>query len=127
MPAALKLSDMVVNPSLEPEGFGRVVIEAQAMGRVVVAADHGGAAETIAHGETGMRVPPCDAGALAAALDAVLDMGAEARLAIGRAARASVEARYTVAAMQAATLAVYREVLEGVASGPPARAEMAPA
>ena len=43
MPAALMLADVVVMPSIEPEPFGRVAIEAQAMGRPVVAFDHGGA------------------------------------------------------------------------------------
>ena len=57
MPAALMLADLVVNPSLEPEPFGRTVIEAQAMGRPVIVADHGGTAETVDHGVTGWRVP----------------------------------------------------------------------
>ena len=82
------------------------------MGRVVVGSDHGGAAETIAHGETGFRVKPDDAVALAAMLDTVLAMSAEARSALGQAARAAVQARYTTAAMQAATIEVYREVLK---------------
>ena len=112
MPAALMLSDVVVSASTAPEGFGRVVIEGQAMGRVVVGSDHGGAAETIAHGETGFRVKPDDAVALAAMLDTVLAMSAEARSALGQAARAAVQARYTTAAMQAATIEVYREVLK---------------
>jgi len=47
MPAAMMLVDIVVNASTDPEAFGRTIIEAQAMGRVVVAADHGGARETI--------------------------------------------------------------------------------
>ena len=111
MPAALMLSDVVVSASTAPEGFGRVVIEAQAMARVVVGSDHGGAAETIEHGVTGFRVPPGDAGALAVTLDGVLAMAAEARAAMGRVARAAVQARYTVAAMQEGTIEVYREVL----------------
>ena len=111
MAAALMLSDVVVSASTAPEGFGRVVIEAQAMARVVVGSDHGGAAETIEHGVTGFRVKPGDADALAAALDAALDMPEEERAAMGDAARAAVSARYTVAAMQAATIGVYRDVL----------------
>lgn len=111
MPAALMLADVVVNASLEPEAFGRVVIEGQAMGRPVVAFDHGGAAETIRHGETGLKVPPGDIGALAAALDDALSLDSASRLAIGAAARAQVVAEYTTARMQAATLAVYRELL----------------
>ena len=111
MPAALMLSDVVVNASTEPEAFGRVVIEAQAMARPTIATNHGGAAETIEHGVTGWRVPPADAGALAAALDHVLALPPDARAALGAQARASVAAHYTVQAMQAATIEVYRDVL----------------
>ncbi|MDA8250628.1 MAG: glycosyltransferase family 4 protein, partial [Rhodospirillales bacterium] len=116
MPAALLLADVVVSASVEPEAFGRVVIEAQAMARPVIAAAHGGAAETIEHGATGLLVPPGDAAALGAALDRVLAMPAEARAALGARARDAVRANYTVAAMQAATLGVYREVLGCAAS-----------
>ena len=111
MPAALMLADVVVSASLDPEGFGRAVIEAQAMGRPVIATDHGGAAETVEHRVTGWRVPPGDADALAAALDHALSMQPGGRDALGERARASVCAHYTTAAMQAATLGVYRELL----------------
>ena len=111
MPAALSLSDVVVNASTDPEAFGRVVIEAQAMARPVIATDHGGAVETVAHGETGWRVPPGDADALATALDHALGLSQEERAALGARARASVLASYTVEAMQMKTIEVYREVL----------------
>lgn len=110
MPAALLLADAVVSASTDPEGFGRAVIEAQAMARPVVATDHGGAAETVEHGATGWRVPPGDPAALAAALDHALSLPPKERHALGARARANVRARYTVAAMQAATLDVYREL-----------------
>ena len=111
MAAAMKLSDVVVNASTAPEGFGRVVIEAQAMARPVIGTDHGGAAETIADGQTGWRVKPGDPAALAAMLDHVLALPEAARAEWGARARAAVQANYTVAAMQDATIAVYREVL----------------
>lgn len=119
MPAALALADVVVHASVRPEAFGRVVIEAQAMGRPVIAADLGGPAETVTDGVTGWRVPPADAVALAGAIRAVLGLPAAERAAVGAAARASVLAGATVAGMQAATLAVYREVL-GLDPGAPA-------
>jgi glycosyltransferase involved in cell wall biosynthesis len=118
MPAALMLADVVVSTSLEPEGFGRTVIEAQAMGRPVVVTDHGGAAETVEHLVTGWRIPPGDAAALAAALDHALQLSPEDRQALGERARAAVCANYTTAAMQAATLEVYREVLVSPAPAP---------
>ena len=113
MPAALMLADIVVNTSTEPEAFGRAVIEAQAMERVVIAAGHGGAAETVEHGVTGILVPPGDASALAQAIVHVLALPEADRHAMGARARASVLAQYTVAAMQHATLAVYEEILGG--------------
>ena len=79
MPAALMLADVVVHASTRPEAFGRVVIEAQAMGRPVIASDLGGPIETVEHGVTGWRVPPGDAGALAAAIEAALALPAEQR------------------------------------------------
>lgn len=110
VPAAMLLADAVVSASTDPEGFGRVVIEAQAMARMVVATDHGGGAETVTPGETGWLVPPGDAAALAAAIERALGLPAADRLALGTRARAGVMARYTTAAMQAATLDVYREL-----------------
>jgi glycosyltransferase involved in cell wall biosynthesis len=111
MPAALMLADVVACPSLKPEPFGRTVIEAQAMGKPVIAADHGGAVETVADGHTGWRVPPNDADALAQVISFALGMTAADRAALGAAARAAVLENYTTAKMQAATLAVYRELL----------------
>ncbi len=111
MPAALMLADIVVNPSVEPEPFGRTVIEAQAMGRPVVVSDAGGTAETVEHGVTGWRVRPGDPGALSATLDVILRLEPAERAAFGARARASVCTNYTTAAMQQATLEVYRELL----------------
>ena len=53
MAAALMLADVVAMPSLTPEPFGRVAIEASAMGCPVVAFNHGGARESIIDGVTG--------------------------------------------------------------------------
>jgi glycosyltransferase involved in cell wall biosynthesis len=111
------LADVVVNASLKPEPFGRAVIEAQAMGRAVVAFDHGGAAETIADGQTGSLVRPGDVHALAARIGAALDLDEAARAELGWRARQAVLAGYTMGAMQQATLDVYAEVLSGEVLG----------
>lgn len=103
------LSDIVVNASsAQPEAFGRTIPEAQAMGRLVVATAHGGACETIEDGRTGWLVPPGDAPALAAKLDAILDLSSERRAQVQVAALASVRANFSVAKMCASTLALYR-------------------
>lgn len=111
MPTAYALADVVVAPSLRPEPFGRTVVEAQAMERLVIVADAGGAAETVAHGETGWRIPPGDVGALIAAIDAGLALDPSVLAAFGIAARRSVASRFSTARMQAMTLAVYAELL----------------
>lgn len=111
VPAALMLATVAVSASTEPEGFGRAVIEAQAMGCAVVATNHGGAAETVDDLVTGWHIPPNDPAALATVLDHALAMGAADRAALGDRARASVLEHYTVARMQESTLDVYRELL----------------
>jgi glycosyltransferase involved in cell wall biosynthesis len=111
MPAALMLADVVIHASTDAEAFGRTVIEAQAMARPVIASDLGAPRETVAEGVTGWRTPPGDAAALADAIGKMLSLPAEERAALGTRARAAVLSGYTTAAMQAATIAVYREVL----------------
>ena len=111
MPAAYMLADVVVSASSDPEGFGRVIIEAQAMGRPVVATDHGGSRETIEPGVTGWLVPPRDAGRLAETINEALALGEKQRLLLARRAIAHVASRYTRQAMCARTIEVYEELL----------------
>jgi glycosyltransferase involved in cell wall biosynthesis len=111
MPAALMLADIVLNASTDPEAFGRTVVEAQAMGRMVIAANHGGATETITDRVTGRLVPPGDAVALAAAIDDALEMTPDERIAWGARARSMVAEAYSVTEMQYAVMRVYGELL----------------
>ncbi|WP_421882814.1 glycosyltransferase family 4 protein [Pacificispira sp.] len=116
MPAALKLADIVISASTDPEGFGRVAVEGQAMGRVVIAPAHGAAPEQIEDGVTGWLFRPGDAFDLANKLDRALDMGAEARMAMGQAGIENARNRFTKAGMCASTLDVYRELLQAPAA-----------
>ncbi|PCJ56656.1 MAG: glycosyl transferase [Rhodospirillaceae bacterium] len=111
MPAAYMLADVVVSASTDPEAFGRIAAEAQAMGRPVLASDHGGARETVLANVTGRLTPPGDADALALALDWALGLTPEDRSRLAANARAHVAQNFTNAAMCKATLDVYREVL----------------
>lgn len=112
MPAAMMLADIVVNASTDPEGFGRTVVEAQAMGRIVIATSHGGAGETVLDGQSGFLVEPGKPQALAEALDRALDMSADERVAWGRHTRAVVGGIFSVQAMQYAVMGVYGELLD---------------
>ena len=67
VPELLRLADVLVLPSRN-EPFGRVLIEAMATGKPVVATSSGGAPEIVAAEETGLLVPPENADALAEAL-----------------------------------------------------------
>jgi glycosyltransferase involved in cell wall biosynthesis len=110
MAAALKLAAVVVSASTEPEAFGRSIIEAQAMGRPVIATDHGGVRETVIHGESGWLYPPGDIARLTVELDKALSLDPSERAHMGMAARVRIHSQYTVAAMQRATLDVYEQV-----------------
>ena len=111
MPAAYKLADVVVSASSDPEGFGRVIIEAQAMGRLVVATDHGGARETIEPGISGWLVPPRNPARLAAAIGEALSLGESERSHFAQRTIAHVASRYSRQAMCARTIEVYEELL----------------
>ena len=113
MAAAYKLADVVVSASTQPEAFGRVVAEAQAMGKPVIAPNHGAAPEIILPGVTGWLVPPGDPAALAVALAAALDLDTPARETLAHSAMTRVRQNFTTARMCAATLDVYRELLQG--------------
>ena len=112
-PAAFALADVAVVASTEAEAFGRAAVEAAAMGVPVVATALGATEETVlapprvADTErTGWLVPPGDAAALAAAIDAALALSAEERRALGGRARRRAE-EFATATMQARTLALY--------------------
>tara|TARA_R110000796_G_scaffold45338_9_gene109741 strand:+ start:2937 stop:4097 length:1161 start_codon:yes stop_codon:yes gene_type:complete len=112
MPAAYLASDIVLAPSVRPEAFGRVAAEASAMARPVIVTDHGGGRETVIEGETGARVEPGNAQALAGAIRALLSVGPLARDGMGRAGQAHVRQHFSKQGLQAATLGVYKTLLE---------------
>jgi glycosyltransferase involved in cell wall biosynthesis len=111
MPAAFALTDFMVSASTRPEGFGRVIVEAAAMGCIVIATDHGGAKETIIDGATGWLVPSSDSQALASALQRGLDLSDDERQIMASRANNHVRQNYTTDLMTARTLDVYRELL----------------
>ena len=106
MPAAYKLSDVVVSASIEPEGFGRVISEAQAMGRPVVVSNHGGGPD-----ETGFLFDNNNPADLARVLRRALDLTASQRAQLVIKAGRNAAENFSTARMCDKTLDVYRELL----------------
>jgi glycosyltransferase involved in cell wall biosynthesis len=92
------------------EPFGRVLLEAMAVGKPLVAPREGGPTEIVADGETGFLVPPRDAEALAAAMVMLL-LDPARRAAMGRAARARVAQVFDIHAHARAVERVFDEIL----------------
>ena len=115
MPAAYMLADVVVSASTDPEGFGRVISEAQALGCPVVASDHGGAPEQVIPGRTAFLFPPGDREALAAALRQALGLGVLERERLAREAIHHVQENFSIDRMCARTLGLYTELLRAEA------------
>jgi glycosyltransferase involved in cell wall biosynthesis len=92
IPELLASMDVLVHPSLW-EGLPRVAVQAQLLGRPVVAFDRDGAREAVADGESGRLVPAGDVGALRRAIEEVLGRPDRGR-SMGEAGRRRVEGEY---------------------------------
>jgi len=118
MPAAMMLSDIVVSSSTKPESFGRISIEAQAMGKTVIASAHGGSLETVLDGKTGWHVKPSDAESLSACLrKALVDRSTRKRM--GAEGRKWAVNHFTVRKMCEKTVALYETLLLQEKTFPP--------
>jgi glycosyltransferase involved in cell wall biosynthesis len=111
MPAVYLASDIAVSASsTEPEAFGRVAVEAQAMACPVIATAHGGSLETVIDGQTGWLVKPNDADSLAAALHTAITNPTQRRE-LGYNARQWVLENFTTEKMCSETLSLYSELV----------------
>ena len=110
MATIYKLADVVVSSSLDPEAFGRVIVEAQAMGRPTISANHGGGSEIIIDGLTGWLFKPGDADDLSDKINKALSLNKDNRdkLAINAIKRAKLN--FNNETMCAKTLQVYAEL-----------------
>lgn len=107
-----KLAHVVVSPSTDPEAFGRVMAEAGALGKPVIASDHGGAQEIIIHEKTGWLFPSGDAEKLAEYLKEVLSCGIRDYKKMSKAAREHIQTHFTNDTMVSKTLKVYESLLK---------------
>ena len=111
MPLAYSLADVVVSASIEPEAFGRVSVEAQAMGKPIIASDLGGSKETILKGKSGFLYKYDDPRQLAKALNTVIQLDQDSLNSIGNEGRKNVKKKFDVEAMCDSTLREYKKLL----------------
>lgn len=111
VPALMMISTVVLSTAIEPEAFGRISIEGQAMGKIVVASNIGGSLDTIQDGVTGKFFESGNAQSLADALDWALGLSKEKAKKIGDSGIKNVREHFTKQIMCDKTLEVYREVV----------------
>jgi glycosyltransferase involved in cell wall biosynthesis len=103
--------DCSVLPSVKREGLPKTVIESMAYGICPVVTDTGGSAELVISGESGLVVPPGDAGALAKAVIRLYENPEETRR-MGARARQRIEKHFNIRQTVEKTLEVYQELLK---------------
>ena len=111
MPALMSLSSVIVSAAIEPEAFGRISIEGQAMGKIVVASDIGGSLDTITDGKTGKFFESNNPDSLAKALDWALTRTEAESKKIAQAGMKNVHDNFTKEIMCDKTIAVYKELV----------------
>jgi glycosyltransferase involved in cell wall biosynthesis len=112
MPLAYKLSDLVISSSVEPEAFGRVAVEAQAMNKPIVASDIGGSRETVLNGKSGLLYKHNDPKELAKAINKIMKMNKQSLNLMGELGRKNVEKKYNVDQMCQTTFTEYKKLLK---------------
>ena len=111
MPTAYSLSDVIVSASIEPEAFGRVAVEAQAMEKPIIASNLGGSQETILNRKSGFLYKHDDPRELAKTLNTVIELDQDALNSIGNEGRKNILKKFDVEAMCDSTLREYKKLL----------------
>ncbi len=105
------IADIVLSTSIEPEAFGRTIIEAQSMEKLVIATNIGGACETIQDGVTGFHVKARDIDDLAKKIEYCLAIiGSDQEKKITSSARKAVATNFSLDLMLKSTLSIYNEI-----------------
>ena len=111
VPALMMVSNVILSTAIEPEAFGRISVEGQAMGKIVVASNIGGSLDTIKDGVTGKLYQYDNPQALADALDWALSLSDAEKAAIGKAGIKNVKENFTKEIMCDKTIKVYKELV----------------
>ncbi len=111
MPTAYSIIDIVVSTSIEPEAFGRVAVEAQAMKKPIIASNLGGSKETILEKKSGYLYNFSDPRELAKTLNTVMHLEKDTLNLIGNEGRKNVTRKFDVEKMCHTTFTEYKKLL----------------
>ena len=112
MPLAYSLADVVVSASIEPEAFGRVSVEAQSMGKPIIASNIGGSKETIINKKTGFLYKHDDPRELAKILNTVIQLSPDEQKSIGNEGRKNIAKKFDVETMCQSNLKEYKRLIK---------------
>lgn len=112
VPALMKACDIVVSASIEPEAFGRIAAEGEAMGKIVLASNIGGSLDNLKDGITGRHFISGDAEDLSRKLEWALSLPESERKKISAAAENFVKENFTKQIMCDKTINVYRSLID---------------
>ena len=111
MPLAYKISDLVVSPSIEPEAFGRIAVEAQSMEKLIIASDIGGSNETIINNKTGFLFESGSSEALSKKIIEALSLDESVLKSMGNEGRKNIIKKFNVEKMCFSTYSEYKKLL----------------
>jgi glycosyltransferase involved in cell wall biosynthesis len=111
MPLAYKISDLIISPSIEPEAFGRVSVEAQSMEKPIIASNIGGSNETIINNKTGFLFESGNPESLSKKIIEVLHLDESTLKSMGNEGRKNVIKKFNVEKMCFSTYSEYKKLL----------------
>ena len=111
MALAYYVSDIVISPSIEPEAFGRVAVEAQSMEKLIIASNIGGSNETIVNEKTGFLFESGDANSLSKKIIRAITMDETSLKMMGKEGRKNVIKKFNVEKMCFSTYSEYKRLL----------------
>ncbi len=111
MPLAYKISDLVISSSVEPEAFGRVAVEAQSMGKPIIASNIGGSIETIINDKTGFLFEAGKPESLSKKIIEVLQLDETTLKSLGNEGRKNVINKFNVEKMCFSTYSEYKKLI----------------
>ena len=111
MALAYKVSDIVISPSIEPEAFGRVAVEAQSMEKIIIASNIGGSNETIINEKSGLLFEAGNMNDLSKKIIKAITMDETSLELIGKEGRKNIINKFNVEKMCFSTYSEYKRLL----------------